>query len=244
MPEWRGKGLLAFTINLQGGSPQGYSKQQPWQNSAFTADGSLRPDYLARLQQIIQKADDLGMVVILGYFYFGQDERLENEQAVLKAVDTATGWVLDHGWRNVLIEINNEANVKYDHEVLWPARVHELVRRVQAITREGRRLLAGTSFGGGVVPVKGVIEASDFILIHGNGVSTAAKMTGFIQVVREAMGGAVKPVVMNEDDHFEFDQPENNFTAATREQTVQGELGSANSDPYRRPEVRLFLMFS
>jgi hypothetical protein len=43
MPEWRKHGLLAVTLNLQGGSPMGYSKDQPWHNSAFTADGSLRP---------------------------------------------------------------------------------------------------------------------------------------------------------------------------------------------------------
>src|SRR5688572_29516179 len=35
MPTWRKHGLLAFTLNLQGGSPQGYSKEQPWHNSAF-----------------------------------------------------------------------------------------------------------------------------------------------------------------------------------------------------------------
>jgi len=29
MPEWREHGLLAITVNLQGGSPQGYSKEQP-----------------------------------------------------------------------------------------------------------------------------------------------------------------------------------------------------------------------
>jgi hypothetical protein len=29
MPEWRRHGLLAITVNLQGGSPQGYSKDQP-----------------------------------------------------------------------------------------------------------------------------------------------------------------------------------------------------------------------
>ena len=46
MPEWRRHGLLAFTVNLQGGSPEGYSKGQPWHNSAFEADGSLRDDYL------------------------------------------------------------------------------------------------------------------------------------------------------------------------------------------------------
>src|SRR5664280_2237828 len=30
LPEWRRHGLLAFTINLHGGSPEGYSKSQPW----------------------------------------------------------------------------------------------------------------------------------------------------------------------------------------------------------------------
>ena len=35
MPAWRDHGLLAFTINLQGGSPEGYSKGQPWHNSAL-----------------------------------------------------------------------------------------------------------------------------------------------------------------------------------------------------------------
>ena len=44
MAEWRRRGLLAFTINLQGGSPQGYSREQPWHNSAIEADGSLRAD--------------------------------------------------------------------------------------------------------------------------------------------------------------------------------------------------------
>src|SRR6187401_3386246 len=38
MPEWHKHGLLAFTINFQGGSPEGYSRDQPWYNSAFDAD--------------------------------------------------------------------------------------------------------------------------------------------------------------------------------------------------------------
>jgi hypothetical protein len=47
MPDWRRHGLLAFTLNLQGGSPTGYSRSlQPLQNSAFTPDGSLRPAYI------------------------------------------------------------------------------------------------------------------------------------------------------------------------------------------------------
>jgi hypothetical protein len=41
MPEWRKHGLLAITLNLQGGSPEGYSKEQPWNNTAIGPDGSL-----------------------------------------------------------------------------------------------------------------------------------------------------------------------------------------------------------
>jgi len=135
MPEWRRRGLLAFTINLQGGMPVSGARTQPWNNSAFEADGSLRADYLARLERIIDRADDLGMIVILGYFYFGQDERLRDEAAVLRATDNATRWLLDHGWRNLLVEIDNECDMSYDHSILKPARVHELIERVKEFFR-------------------------------------------------------------------------------------------------------------
>lgn len=217
MPAWREHGMLAFTLNLQGGSPQGYSKSQPWHNSAIKEDGSLRPEYLARTERIIRKADELGMVVILGIFYFGQDERIKDEQAVIKAVDAVTDWVLEKGWQNVLIEINNEANIKYDHEILKPGRVQELILRVKAKTKDGRRLLVSTSFGGGGVPSKGVIEHSDFLLIHGNGVKGPDAMRKFIAKVKKAAGDKVCPIVNNEDDHFDFDKEDNNFIAAVAE---------------------------
>src|ERR1700750_621393 len=38
MREWKQHGLLAVTINLQGGSPEGYSKAQPWENTAIDSD--------------------------------------------------------------------------------------------------------------------------------------------------------------------------------------------------------------
>src|SRR5258705_4879730 len=114
MPLLRQHGLLAFTINLQGGSPQGYSKDQPWHNSAIAAAGSLRADYMQRLERILDPADELGMAALLGIFYFGQDERLADEAAVKRALDNAVRWVLDRGYRNALIEVNNECNVRYD----------------------------------------------------------------------------------------------------------------------------------
>jgi hypothetical protein len=222
MAEWRAHGLLAFTINLQGGSPQGYSSQQPWHNSAIAADGSMRMDYLARLERILNRADELGMVAILGYFYFGQDERLRDEVAVIRATDNATKWILDHGWRHVLVEINNECNVRYDHAILKPERVDELIERVKKMTRDGHRLLVSTSYGGGTIPKENVVRAADFLLIHGNGISDPNKISEMVRQTRAVPGYRPMPILFNEDDHFDFDKPQNNFTAAVAERASWG----------------------
>jgi len=222
MAEWRKHGLLAFTIDLQGGSPQGYSSSQPWHNSAIAEDGSLRADSMKRLERIIDRADELGMAVILGYFYFGQDERLRDEAAVIRATDEATKWIFDRGYRNVLVEINNECNVRYDHKILQPDRVHELIERVKATQRGGRRLLVSTSYGGGTIPKENVVRASDFLLLHGNGVSDPNKISEMVRKTRAVPGYRIMPILFNEDDHFEFDKPLNNFVAAVRERASWG----------------------
>ena len=49
------------------------------------------------MKRIIDFTDDLGMVVVLGYIYFGQNQRLTDEAAVLRAVDATTRWVLGNG---------------------------------------------------------------------------------------------------------------------------------------------------
>jgi CubicO group peptidase (beta-lactamase class C family) len=217
MPEWRKHGLLAFTINLQGGSPEGYSGEQPWHNSAISEDGSLRPEYMGRLERIIGRADELGMVAILGIFYFGQDQRLRDEAAVVRALDNAIEWVLDHDYRNVLIEVNNECNVRYDHAILQPERVHELIERVRLHTRNGRRLLVSASYGGGTVPQENVVRAADFLLIHGNGVSDPERLAEMVRKTRQVSGYHPMPILVNEDDHFDFDKPLCNMTAAIGE---------------------------
>ena len=221
MPGWREHGLLAFTLNLQGGSPQGYSREQPWENSAFGGPGNLREPFLRRLEAILDRADELGMVVILGYFYFGQDERLTDEAAVRRAARNATAWVIDRGYRNLLIEINNECDVRrYDHDILKPPRAPELIR---AVKEQGKAhgLLVGTSFGGGSIPTAGVAEASDFLLLHGNGVKDPKRIG---QMVRQARMVADRklPILFNEDDHYDFDRPENNCLAALDEYASWG----------------------
>jgi hypothetical protein len=223
MPKWREHGLLAITLNLQGGNPRGYGQDQPWHNSAIAADGGLRPEYMSRLEQILNKADELGMVAILGIFYFGQDQRLTDEAAIKRAVDNTIDWLLARGYRNVLIEVNNECNVrKYDHEILKPDRVHELIEQVKGRTRDGCRLLVGTSYGGSAVPKENVVRVSDFLLIHGNGVRDPKRIAEMVRICRAVPGYRPMPILFNEDDHFDFDKPDYNFKSAIMEYASWG----------------------
>lgn len=219
MPMWRQHGLLAITLNLQGGSPEGYSKEQPWHNSAINSDGTLDGKYLDRLEKVIDKADELGMVVILGLYYFGQDQRVKDEQAVIAGVDAALEWLIVRRYTNVLVEVNNECDVKsYDHDILKPQRVHELIERVKRRSEERKhRLLVGTSYAGKSIPRPNVVQVSDFLLLHGNGASEPKKITEMVRQTRQVEGYRPMPILFNEDDHFNFDQPENNFAAAIHE---------------------------
>jgi hypothetical protein len=312
MPEWKRHGVLAFTINLQGGSPgfaggrgrrgggadgggaaaggnagtgqpagtpataappttagegggagaappatgaegrgRGRGPTGPQlENSAIDPEGNLRPAYMARLKQILDRADELGMVAIVGYFYFGQDQRLKDEAAVTRAVLNATDWLLDGGYRNVLVEVNNECNISYDHEILQQVRVPELIKLVQSQNRNGRRLLVSTSFGGTNsrtardhpdTPVTaGVAKVSDYLLIHGNGPNDPALIKRCIAATRELSGNRSVPVMINEDPNFHFTEPANHLLASIDEYTSWGyyDQGQNNyQDGFQSPPV-------
>jgi len=242
MPEWRAHGLLAFTINLQGGNPRAYSSidRQTWHNSALTEEGELRPEYIRRLKLILDRSDALGMAVILGVYYFGQQWRMRDEAAIVRGLDNAVNWVFDGGYRNVLIEINNECDIHYTHPILKPDRVHELIDRAKGITRDGRRSLVGTSYGGGTIPGENVVGSSDFILIHGNGVGEPPRLAEMVRKTRAVRGYRAMPILFNEDDHFDFDRSENNLAAAIGEYASWGYFDSAKDrygEGYQCPPV-------
>jgi hypothetical protein len=240
MPDWRRHGMLAFTLNLQGGCPKGYCQQQPWHNSAFDEQGNLRQEYEKRLKQILDRSDQLGMVVILGLFYFGQDQRIRDEAAVQHAVNTVIDWLAEQGYRHVLLEINNECDVSYEHAILRPERVHELIRRVRGRTRDGWPALVSVSFGGGRIPTENVVRSADFILLHGNGVSEPKRIAEMVRQVRQVPGYRPMPIVFNEDDHFDFDKPACNLSMAIGEYASWGffDPGQGNyRDGYQCPPV-------
>lgn len=229
MASWRVQGLLGFTLNLQGGCPYGYCNSFPWDNSAFSSDGSLRTSFMQRTERIMNRADELGMVVILGLFYFGEDQTLADEAAVKNAVKNAVEWVLEKGYSNVLIEINNECSVEaYDHDILKCDRVHELISMAKMIKQNNRSLYVSTSLAGGHVPTDKIVEESDFILIHGNGVNDPNRITEISEEIRKKSVYTPKPLVNNEDDipwrnpAQGWGEKGNNFVASVRAFTGWG----------------------
>jgi hypothetical protein len=237
MPSWRRHGLLCAVVNLQGGSPTGYGNRG-WHNSAIESDGSLRPDYMGRLGRILDRADELGMVIMVGIFYFGQDQRLEDENAVKQAVINTVDWIADRGYTNVLLEIANEHNAgAYQHGVIRdrPEELIVLARRRAA--ERGLHLPVSISLTGGRIPSQAVVDASDYILLHGNGVKDPQRMVGMVQKVRSMAGSTLKPIVNNEDDRpwtrrnlgpgekpqgWDAEGTTNNFVACARNYTSWG----------------------
>lgn len=213
MQLWSAYGLKAFTINFQGGSPEGYSANQPWENNAFKENGKLRKDYAVRMERIVKEADELGMVVILGIFYFGQDERLKNEKAVITAVDNTVNWIQKNNFQNIIVEVANESNNRaYQHPIIGQDRIHELILRIK---KKAPELLVSTSFNGNTIPPDKVVEVSDLVLIHGNGVNDPARIKEMVNEVRALPSYRPMPIVFNEDDHFDFEMEINNFKVAT-----------------------------
>lgn len=200
LPSYAASGLNAFTVNLQGGNPLDapVDNRPAWRISAYDRQGNLDLAWMERLDRVLQAADAEGMAVIVGLFYFGQDHRLADESAVVNAVDNVLEWLEAGGHRNVLIEICNECNVHYDHEILRPPRVVQLIRRVSE--RSQGRYPVSASLTGGRLPEPEMVEASSFVLLHGNR-QNAAEVGEMVRRMRSSpvFLTSPKPIVFNED---------------------------------------------
>jgi len=241
LPEWRRHGLLSFNVCLQGGNPQGYRKDQPWKNNAFRPDGTLKPAYMARLQKVLDAADRLGMAPQLCLFYFGQDQYFEGEEAIRRGVRSVVRWLHARNYRNLLLEMANECNNgKYEQAILKPERIVELFDLARDEFRGGYPYPVGTSLTGGKIPPANIVEASDYLLLHGNGVKEPKRIGEMVQETRKVAGYYPMPILFNEDDHFDFDKPVNNYTEAVRHYASWGilDVGENNyRDGHQSPPV-------
>ena len=195
MDQYKEKGIMAFTVNLQGGMP-GYEKAL---NSAFNPDGSLKPKYMGRVSRVIEAADERGMVIILGFFYQRQDQVLRDEEAVRSATGNAASWLRDKGYTNVMVEIANEYRIRgFDHSIIKEEKGE--VELMALVRSTAPSLLVSTAGMGdaGFPPI--LAEAADFILLHGN----TTEPEDYPARIRKVSGHG-KPVIFNEDWCFSDD---------------------------------------
>lgn len=197
LPEWYSYGLRAFTVGLQGGGP--VLTIDDWSsidNNPFGKDGTkFDSAYAARLDRLLKAADELGMVVIVSFLYASQVPRLKDGRAVRNAVTNAARFLREGAYTNAIIEVANEYDLpQFDiHPII---KSHEGMASLIDLARsESGGMLVGSSGYGGRFN-REVAEASDVILIHGNGLTRQ----GYYAMVKTVQAwGLNKPIVCNED---------------------------------------------
>jgi hypothetical protein len=199
LPEWYACGLRAFTAGFQGGGPCFTIDNDSIDNNPFSEDGNaIDPAYLDRMERLIQAAGDLGMVVIVSYFYQGQSKRMKSGKTVRNAVRTASRWLRDKGFTNVIIEVANEYNVGAFKDRPLISNPEGITTLMEIARQESGGMPVGSSGGGGVISQE-VAEGSDIVLIHGNGLNRQS----YYHLVNQARSFAPdKPIVCNEDSQL------------------------------------------
>ena len=198
LPEWYRYGLRAFTVGIQGGGPiYSYEDWGCIQTGAFSSDGkTIDPDCWRRLSKLIKAADEIGMLVIVSYFYQAQFQYFDDDCAILEASKTATKALCELGCDNVIIEISNEYDTMNMHAKNTALHRHENMAAWIRKVREwcGGRFAVGSSNGWRAD--KRVIQASDVSIIHGN-MKRRQELHDLARTVRE--WAPDQPIVVNED---------------------------------------------
>lgn len=205
LPEYRKYGLLAVTVGLQGGGSIYRSEvYDRYLNSAFTQEGNLKTAYFERLFKILDIASKIGMVVIVNYFYWRQATRLD-EKTIIAVAEKTTEWLLNTGFRNILVDVMNEVEERTSlPDILNSSGIDRLIEIVKSIHVNGRRLLVGSSTGGGNhLPIRRWRDIEDFHLPHGNG-CYPEELRRKLRILKASddLDHKPRPIVVNEDTIF------------------------------------------
>lgn len=205
LPLYRAHGLLAVTVGLQGGGPAYQAGiYDRYLCSAFHPDGTRKEPFFDRFRRVLAAADEAGMVVIVNYFYWRQVTRMPDDRTLYALTEQVTDWLLRTGYRNILVDVANEAAPWWNRACFAPENVHRFIDVVKSTTLGGRRLLASASTGGGEdLPADRWLETEDFSLPHGNG-CTPEELRRKIRRLREAepYRRRPRPIAINEDSVF------------------------------------------
>jgi hypothetical protein len=193
MSTWKSKGLNGFTIGLQGGSPK--IKSSGYKNSAFMSDGSLVPAYMNRLKLILNKANDLNMIIIVSLFYRSQVEQFKSYDKVLNAATNFLKWLKFNNYTNIIIEPANEC--EFSEFLSVGLGCSQNIPNLINLSKS-YGFSAGNSLKGGKVPPSSIIEASSVILIHGNSLNSNSEYKTLIDGVKNSNKYNGQPIVINE----------------------------------------------
>ncbi len=196
LPEWYAYGLRAITIGMQGGMPVFTIDIRTIDNNPFGPDGMTFDDeYARRLDKIIQAADKLGMVVIVNILYWAQALRFKNDEAIVSALKSAAAFLKNGKYTNIIIDVANEYNIDMWNDLSIIKNSKSMKILIDLVREESGGMLVGCSGGGGLADQE-VVQASDVVLIHANGLTKGEYYDFILQVQKMAPN---KPILCNED---------------------------------------------
>jgi hypothetical protein len=213
---YKAHGVLMINVCLQGGQA-GYDKQiygldrsngyrygpdKGTHVSAFRPDGSLKPEWLGRLERLLAAANQRGMIVNLMYFYQGQDELFESTEAIHRAAREITDWLIAKRFRNVIVDIANEWDLRgdrWDFASYIPEHILELIKetrdRFQKLHAD-YALPISVSSDGRMNYAESFVDSVDVVMLHGNGRTPQQKLQRTADLKNWQ-----RPILMTEDDN-------------------------------------------
>jgi hypothetical protein len=233
---YKSHGVLMIDVSLQG-AHAGYDKavngidreniyrpgrEKGMYVSAFRPDGTLKPEWLARLESLLRAADQRDMLVNLMYFYQGQDEQFQSTAAIHRAAHNITDWLIAHNVRNVIVDVANEYDLpgpQWDFKGYIPQNIIPLIDDVrERFKNAGYALPIGVSSDGRMRYPQSLQGQVDVLLIHGDGRDAQEKARRVAE-----LKDADRPVLMTEDDNGR----------ATTVEHLAGDLASCDIFFYR-----------
>lgn len=148
--------------------------------SAYQSDGSLKADWIARLDRLIEAANRRGLIVCLVLFQQDQDEVLNSPDAILDAARNITRHLVERNARNVIVDVADawdEPEGRWDHRRFIPRFVENLIRAVRGQFQHADfSLPIGASSGTGMMYPMSLAQVCDVVLLQGDGRSAADKL--------------------------------------------------------------------
>jgi hypothetical protein len=210
-------GIKCWSSCLEGGNPDDATGDAQITNpswtynlgaghtSAFASDGlSLKAAHKARWEALIEALSANDMDICLGLFYGRQSGYLNTQTKYENAIRTATTWLIEKGYRNVIIDVANESGA--DASTTWGTTLWTTDAGSRDMVNYTKDQWAGQPWRPPVgcssrsKPGALVLAASDVHYLHGNVAGTPApgnRDNWANDIIAATTAG---PVVCNEDE--------------------------------------------